>query len=134
MNVSKDVLLTYNELREKGIKVEVIGNNLRLTPKSKLTPELIARVRRHKAEIIKALQPQWQKTNSLFQASLSRVERCYIPGAIEKALRRAEVCSAFETLDRVWRSVLEGKEDIASFRKALEQWEITLLSNLKEFT
>ena len=134
MNVSKDVLLTYNELREKGIRVEVTGNNLRLTPKSKLTPELIARVRRHKAEIIKALQPQWQKTNSLFQASLSRVERCYIPGAIEKALRRAEVCSAFETLDRVWRSVLEGKEDIASFRKALEQWEITLLSNLKEFT
>jgi len=62
------------------------------------------------------------------------VERCYIPGAIEKALRRAEVCSAFETLDRVWKSVLKGKEDIASFRKALEQWEITLLSNLKEFT
>ena len=134
MNVSKDVLLTYNELREKGIKVEVIGNNLRLTPKSKLTPELIARVKRHKAEIIKALQPQWQKTNSLFQASLSRVERCYLPGAIEKALRKAEVCSAFETLDRVWRSVLEGKENIASFRKALEQWEITLLSSLKEFT
>ena len=76
----------------------------------------------------------WKETSSLFQASLSRVKKCYIPGAIEKALRRAEVCSAFETLDRVWKSVLKGKEDIASFRKALEQWEITLLSNLKEFT
>ena len=62
------------------------------------------------------------------------MEKCYIPGAIEKALRRAEVRSAFETLDRVWKSVLEGKENIASFRKALEQWEITLLANLKEFT
>lgn len=32
----KDVLPTYNELREKGIRVEVIGNNLRLTPKGLL--------------------------------------------------------------------------------------------------
>ena len=128
-----EVLL--KELKNKGITVKVISNDkLWLGPKSKLTPELIARVKRHKAEIIKALQPQWQKTNSLFQASLSRVERCYIPGAIEKALSRAEVCSAFETLDRVWKSVLEGKGDIASFRRALEQWEITLLSSLKEFT
>ena len=133
MNVSKDVLLTYNELREKGIRVEVTGNNLRLTPKSKLTPKLIERVRKHKAEIIKALQPQWQKTNSLFQASLSRVEKCYIPGAIEKALRKNEVCSAFEMLDKVWKDVLKGKEDIASFEKALKQWEIILLSSLKEF-
>ena len=66
--------------------------------------------------------------------SLSRVEKCYIPGAIEKALRRAEVCSAFEILDRVWKGVLEGKEDIANFKKALEQWKVTFLSNLKEFT
>ena len=129
------------ELRNKGITIKVISNDkLWLGPKSKLTPELIARVRRHKAEIIKALQckPQpesslWQEMNSLFQASLSRVERCYVPGAIEKALRKAEVCSAFEALDRVWRGVLEGKEDIASFKRALEEWETILLSNLKEF-
>jgi len=65
--------------------------------------------------------------------SLSRVERCYIPSAIEKALRRDEVCSAFEILDRVWKDVLKGKEDIASFERALKQWEVILLSNLKEF-
>ena len=131
-----EVLL--KELKNKGVTIKVISNGkLWLGPKSKLTPELIARVRRHKAEIIKALQPEgsiWQETNSLFQASLSRVERCYIPGAIEKALRRAEVCSAFEILDRVWKDVLEGKEDIASFKRALEEWETILLSSLKEFT
>ena len=75
----------------------------------------------------------WQETNSLFQATLSRVEKCYIPGAIEKALRKDEVCSAFEILDRVWKDVLKGKEDIASFERALKQWEVILLSNLKEF-
>ena len=130
-----EVLL--KELKNKGITIKVISNGkLWLGPRSKLTPELIARVRRHKAEIIKALQPQgslWQKTNSLFQASLSRVEKCYIPGAIEKALRKNEVCSAFEMLDKVWKDVLKGKEDIASFEKALKQWEIILLSSLKEF-
>ena len=128
---------TIQLLEKKGIKVEVLGGQyLKVCPRDKLTPELIKAIKKHKEEIIKLLQPQpqWQKTNSLFQASLSRVERCYIPGAIEKALRRAEVRSAFETLDRVWKSVLEGKEDIASFRKALEQWETILLSSLKEFT
>jgi len=128
---------TMQLLKKKGIKVEVLGGQyLKVSPRDKLTPELIEAIKKHKEEIIGLLQPQpiWQETNSLFQASLSRVERCYIPGAIEKALRRAEVRSAFETLDRVWKSVLEGKEDIASFRRALEQWEITFLSNLKEFT
>jgi len=128
---------TMQLLKKKGIKVEVLGGQyLKVSPRDKLTPELIEAIKKHKEEIIELLQPQpqWQKTNSLFQAALSRVERCYISGAIEKALRKAEVCSAFETLDRVWRGVLEGKEDIASFRRALEQWEITLLSNLKEFT
>ena len=62
------------------------------------------------------------------------MEKCYIPGAIEKALRKDEVCSAFEILDRVWKDVLKGKEDIASFERALKQWEVTFLSNLKEFT
>ena len=134
-----EVLL--KELKNKGITIKVISNGkLWLGPKSKLTPELIARVRKHKAEIIKALQckPQpegflWKETNSLFQASLLKVERCYIRSAIEKALKRDEVCSAFEALDRVWRGVLEGKEDIASFKRALEEWETILLSNLKEF-
>jgi len=129
------------ELRNKGITIKVISNDkLWLGPKSKLTPELIARVRRHKAEIIKALQskPQpegslWQETKFLFQASLSRVERCYISGAIKEALKRDEVYSAFEALDRVWKDVLEGKEDIESFKRALEEWETILLSNLKEF-
>ena len=134
-------LRILDKLNELGIKVEVQGGRLGLSPKSKLTPSLLKEIRQHKEEIIKLLQrskpqPQdsiWQETNSLFQAALSRVERCYISGAIEKALRRAEVCSAFETLDRVWRSVLEGKEDMKSFKKALEEWEIILLSNLKEF-
>ena len=130
---------TMQLLKKKGIKVEVLGGQyLKVSPRDKLTPELIKAIKKHKEEIIGLLQPQpqgsiWQETNSLFQASLSRVERCYIPGAIEKALRKAEVCSAFETLDRVWKSVLEGKEDIASFKRALKQWEIILLSNLKEF-
>ena len=60
MNVSKDVfkdvLPTYKELRARGIKVEVIGNNLRLTPKSKLTPDLITKVKRYKEELINILQ------------------------------------------------------------------------------
>jgi len=134
-----EVLL--KELKNKGITVKVISNGkLWLGPKSKLTPELIARVRRHKAEIIKAPQskPQpegslWQETNSLFQASLLRVKKCYIPGAIKEALKRDEICSAFEMLNNVWKDVLEGKEDIASFEKPLKQWETILLSSLKEF-
>ena len=133
----KSLSSTMQLLKKKGIKVEVLGGQyLKVSPRDKLTPELIEAIKKHKEEIIGLLQPQpiWQETNSLFQASLSRVERCYIPGAIEKALRRAEVRSAFETLDRVWKSVLEGKEDIASFRRALEQWEVTFLSSLKEFT
>jgi len=135
-------LRILDKLNELGIKVEVQGGRLGLSPKSKLTPSLLKEIRQHKEEIIKLLQrskpqPQdsiWQETNSLFQASLSRVKKCYIPGAIEKALKRDEVCSAFEMLDKVWKDVLEGKEDIASFRKALEQWETILLSSLKEFT
>ena len=134
-------LRILDKLNELGIKVEVQGGRLGLSPKSKLTPSLLKEIRQHKEEIIKLLQrfkpqPQdsiWQETNSFFQACLSRVERCYIPGAIEKALKRDEVCSAFEMLDKVWKDVLEGKEDIASFRKALKQWEIILLSSLKEF-
>ena len=125
------------ELKNKGITIKVISNGkLWLGPKSKLTPKLIAKVRKHKAEIIKALQPKdsiWQETNSLFQASLLKVEKCYLPSAIEKALKRDEVCSAFEMLDKVWKDVLEGKEDIASFKRALKQWETILLSSLKEF-
>jgi len=133
----KSLSSTIQLLKKKGIKVEVLGGQyLKVSPRDKLTPELIEAIKKHKEEIIELLQPQpqWQKINSLFQAALSRVERCYIPGAIEKALRKAEVCSAFETLDRVWKSVLEGKEDIASFKRALEEWEIILLSSLKEFT
>jgi len=49
------------ELKDKGITIKVIGDSkLWLGPKSKLTPGLIARVKRHKAEIIKALQPKPQ--------------------------------------------------------------------------
>jgi len=132
----KSLSSTIQLLKKKGIKVEVLGGQyLKVSPRDKLTPELIEAIKKHKEEIIGLLQPQpqWQETNSLFQASLSRVERCYIPSAIEKALRKAEVRSAFEVLDRVWKSVLEGKEDIASFRRALEQWETILLSSLKEF-
>jgi len=60
MNVSKDVfkdvLPTYNELKAKGIRVEVVGNNLKLTPKSKLTLDLITKVKRYKEELINILQ------------------------------------------------------------------------------
>jgi len=134
-------LRILDKLNELGIKVEVQGGRLGLSPKSKLTPSLLKEIRQHKEEIIKLLQrskpqPQdsiWQETNSLFHASLLRVKKCYIPGVIEKALKRDEVCSAFEMLDKVWKDVLEGKEDIASFKRALEQWETTLLFSLKEF-
>jgi len=101
--------ILLKELKNKGITIKVISNGkLWLGPKSKLTPKLIERARKHKAEIIKALQCKPQP-------------------------KRDEVCTAFEMLDKVWRNVLKGKEDIASFKRALEEWEIILLSNLKEF-
>ena len=133
---------TIQLIKKKGIKVEVLGGQyLKVSPRDKLTPELIEAIKKHKEEIIGFLQrsksqPEgslWQETNSLFHASLLRVKKCYIPGAIKEALKRHEVCSAFEALDKVWRDVLKGKEDIASFKRALEEWKIILLSNLKEF-
>lgn len=44
------------ELREKGIKIKVVGNDkLWLGPKEKVNSELIAKIRQHKKELIKAL-------------------------------------------------------------------------------
>ena len=46
-----------------GVTVRADGNRLRIRPRSKLTPELLERVRLHKAEVIKVLHQQADSSN-----------------------------------------------------------------------
>jgi TubC N-terminal docking domain len=64
--------LIFSELQNKGIVVSLRGDKLRLEPKEALTPELLAKVKEHKATLIAHLSiPRlpWQLERLLNAAS-----------------------------------------------------------------
>jgi hypothetical protein len=46
------------ELRQRGLNIRAVGSNLRLTPSNLATPDIIERVRYHKAELLAVLGPE----------------------------------------------------------------------------
>jgi len=46
------------ELRQRGLNIRAVGGNLRLSPSDLATPEIIERVRYHKAELLAVLGPE----------------------------------------------------------------------------
>ena len=67
-----------------GVDVCVVGDRLRLRPASRLSPELIATLRAHKAELLAALRPERQHEDN-------RVGAWQPPGAIT---RRCPSCGS----------------------------------------
>src|SRR5260221_8108787 len=46
------------DLRHRGLNIRAVGGNLRLTPSNLATPDIIERVRYHKAELLAVLGPE----------------------------------------------------------------------------
>jgi hypothetical protein len=82
------------DLAEQGICIEVHGDRLRCSPRSRVTPALLERIRAHKGDLLVALsggprvaQEQWQRW---WHAALDEVADHFPPDVLQ-ALREAEV-------------------------------------------
>jgi hypothetical protein len=52
-----------SDLQRAGVRLEAVGERLRYFPRSAVTPELVARLREHKAELLAVLRPEPEATN-----------------------------------------------------------------------
>ena len=49
----------FNELADRGVTLVSDGDRLRYYPRAKMTPELVERLREHKAEVVAVIADPW---------------------------------------------------------------------------
>ena len=52
-----------NELTRRGVVLVVTGDRLRFYPRTAMTPELVGRLREHKAEVLEILSEPWPEVD-----------------------------------------------------------------------
>ena len=73
-----------DEMARLGISVRVQKGDLRLRPKKRVTPELVARLRRHKAELVRCVRLE-QLDDDQLHAWVERVAICTVDGGLSDA-------------------------------------------------
>jgi hypothetical protein len=84
--IAADFLLM--ELASRGIRAEVHGANIRLRPSDKVTPELLARLRKYKADVIGALRLPRLDEDLLYEWR-ERVAICIEDGGLDQSAAEA---------------------------------------------
>ena len=131
-------MLAYKVLEDQGISLDVAGDELRLSPKEKVTAELIEFARAHKAEIISELKapviycnPYPQGTTEARQESLLQIIYAIWEPTFDRVaaiwpngfVSTQEISSAELEIERVQALVLSGKGKLVDFNSAVSNWE-----------
>lgn len=128
MSVAADIL---SEINERGATVSVEGQSLRLRPRMVLDDDLVARIKQHKPEIIRAVRaedtshPIEDKYSRLLQSALAKVCRSDYPAGMILWLRDAfpllyvELIDGLpDEMDRLW----SGHAPLKEFEQILDVW------------
>ncbi|MCK4849725.1 MAG: hypothetical protein KAT11_00165 [Phycisphaerae bacterium] len=83
MNTDSEVTALLHELAQLGVSVRVEQGNLHISPRSRLTPDLTQRLKRHKAELIRALRLASLDEDQLF-AWKERVAICEVLAGLDR--------------------------------------------------
>ena len=95
------------DLARLGVRLEAHGDRLRYSPRSAVTPELAARMKSHKAELLAILRPQTDvpgidltNTAAVWRAALDLLDGAPLfPPEVMEGLRAADVRWAEVTAD-----------------------------------
>jgi hypothetical protein len=92
MNGTENLTALLVELDDLGISARVVAGDLRLRPKEKVTPELAARLGRHKTEIVRLLALDQDQR----EAWLERVAICTVDGNLSEEAAEAVAWAQIE--------------------------------------
>ena len=67
-----EIVAVLADLTILGVSVRVTGDQLRLRPRSKVTPEMLHRVSRHKAELLEVIRQEVTPVSCLSVSALPR--------------------------------------------------------------
>jgi hypothetical protein len=96
-----------DELRDRGIRLEARSNgNLYVAPKSRLTPDVLELIRRHKSELLALLE---RKTSSFAQVEARCLIRTCKEYGVELRLE-PDGTLAVTSNGRAWRSLVDAIE------------------------
>jgi TubC N-terminal docking domain len=97
-----------DELRDRGIRLEARSNgNLYVTPKGRLTPDVLDRIRRHKPELLALLE---QKPLSIAQVEARRLIRTCKEYGVGLRLE-PDGMLVVTSNGRAWRSLVDALEE-----------------------
>ena len=103
MSTDSEVTALLHELAQLGVSVQVKQGNLHLSPKSRLTPELIQGLKDHKAEMVRALRLAALGEDQLF-AWNERVAICEVLAGLDRKQSEAVAWKGIEAQERPWES------------------------------
>jgi len=117
-------------LNDQGINIQVVGEELRLSPKEKITPEIVRYVKAHKWEIIAELDPSviyhnpyapgtkearaeslLKVMDAIYQTSLKKVQEVY---------ERSELIPD-QRLEAVRQAVLKSQAKLQNFQATVDK-------------
>ena len=103
MSTDSEVTALLRELAQCGVSLQVKQGNLHLSPRSRLTPELIQMLKRQKAEMIQALRLAALDEDQLF-AWKERAAICEALGGLDRKQSEVVAWKAVEAQERPWES------------------------------
>jgi hypothetical protein len=117
-------------LKDRGITLNVVGDELRLSPKEKVTPQIVQFAKTHKQEIMAELQsviwrnPYHQGTKEARIESLMQVMNAIYKGSVKKVREAYESGELIPNprLEAVRQSVLKGEAKLKDFQAAVDKW------------
>ncbi len=99
MSTDSEVTALLGELAQSGVSVQVKQGNLHLSPRSKLTPAIIQRLKDHKAELVRALRLAALDEDQLF-AWKERVAICEVLAGLDRKQSEAVAWKGIEAQER----------------------------------
>jgi len=118
-------------LESKGISLRVIGEDLSLSPKEKVTPEVVQFAKAHKKEIIEEIQssiiyqnPYPPGTKEARTESLLQVMDAIYQTSLKKVQRDYEWSELIpdQRLEAVRQAVLKSQAKLKDFQTAADEW------------
>ena len=117
-------------LKDRGITLNIVGDELRLSPKEKVTPQIVQFAKTHKQEIMAELQstviyrnPYPQGTPEARQESLIQVMDAICQGSVKRIKEAYENGELIPDprIEAVRRTVLKGKAKLKDFQAVVDK-------------
>ena len=121
----------YDVLRNQGINLDVVGEELRLSPRKRVTEEIIDYAKAHKKEIIEEIQssiiyqnPYSSGTKEARAESLQQVMDAVYQTSLKKMQRDYEWSELIpdQRLEAVRQAVLKSQAKLKDFQTAADEW------------